>query len=1726
MLGRQALFTTPELGEDVAADLVASALVLEASASSAHRRIVLRRHIDLAPERVFAALAKRLDPDATVVVTMGRAPVTLQGVRLPGDAPDKPRLLVPYLVGEAGPNAGSAGFAALLRDHVTAGAGTHVLLILDANPVETVRTAAEDAASLNGLSWHELVTSAVEGARADIQPLLDAVLRDDSRFQRLPRTAATLASLNHIAGLADASDAGTQLHSLGCYLSDPLAVRAALRLRESARWRATLESWLAPGQDLERKLAGRYSEAESGGRARVLAALTPFGLDYEQFTFDDMPGSKVPARAVRLAFPLSPSEPARIALGNRAMVWKPRGGRIGIALAAPAASDTLASLTWSDSDEPVEVAVAAGDRHVEIMVTGTGWRFARIQMPSGPAAELAIYLDSGRWAPFEAALDFDLTASAFCSTANPRVLALGPAGELAGQPAIERPDLGGESGEPEACSARWEGESHPIDLLIDDESSSDPADPGPEDSGAEDPPNDGDPDARDPDAEDPDAEDLAGEPGQEDASRPPGAPKPAASVPHARLLARRGGQELGTARFLVSVGDDSTRTGVIAIPTRFDLASQDLGGGLDGLDIEQRILNVPQVTAFTASTSAGGLALDRHPYLDSLDVSGIVEFEDFMQARASFFAAVRPHGSVHAVGAGHAVEEARAYVAAYEKLLGAILDGGRFVADHERLFLTDAVADGVSGELLIAPTSPLSVAYLLALSEEFESWHGRASDVLLEDVRTCTMRHLVPYFALEGDWYETGDPAPLLWRRYRPASVGVPSGHRPSYIKRRVQHFTRVHPEYLDERQELGLAFHEPGDATVVLDALRMLAKPHALGTARAPLPRLAVTIVSSTDIRTALEDLVAGQIESPERHAVTDRLLQDRLEVVRVTPDEGRPAFAHLSFVFDSSLQREPASVELSARAGTLFARGLAAVPGRYTEPGRNETTFMWGTFTGSDVSGPLPRLVQRSLEVVGGMPRDPLSRGRTRMPSTRIGRTYLSRLYEGSAWVVHLDKLLGLEAFAPDAHGRDARYLVDYEDRLDLAQPGLDAITATGRIEPYRRALLQAILELGHPTEAGLDRLLQLFNGVSGQWALDLVGANPNDLHERIGLAVAVASIQDIDGGLHTESDTGIVLSVDEILKSLPPGARPSKGHLCDDLLYVRIPKHESGAVEIRGRLLEVKYRGSTDPGAATTAHQQLQRARDWIQSTFGDSTAPTRMFRARDLAELLRAAATRASAFGLMSQPQRARLESALEAVSRGDFNLRLDFRAGAGTLYGDFISIEGGSAVPAHRQPLGSDGAFGHVRLGRPALEAIAAGRAIPQSRDLAQATFDEPGGPADGPEPEPSNVGSPEPSQGGSEPDGVRTSEDRASRAEGRQLPLPPEVGLYAARLDEAFTKYGLAVEPFRKELALVGPSLIRFRTRTLGRLSISDVERRARDLGREIAAPGEISVGDEPGFVTVEVPRSDRQTVSLASVLGRLDQAIAKPGALSFVAGVAPSGEVEIADLSRLPHLLVAGATGSGKSVFLRGLLVELLNQRTPDQLSILIIDPKRLDFAAFARASHVRGNAIISDPEEALETLRFTLESEISLRQPILEEAGVSSASEYYESGGRLEDLPQLVILVDEFADLVLAGPDRRAFSEMIQRYAQLTRAYGIFLVLATQRPSVDIVTGSIKANLSARIAFSLPSATDSRTVLDRGGAEDLLGEGDLLFYRNGRTVRLQAPFATIADVRGVVGT
>jgi len=228
-----------------------------------------------------------------------------------------------------------------------------------------------------------------------------------------------------------------------------------------------------------------------------------------------------------------------------------------------------------------------------------------------------------------------------------------------------------------------------------------------------------------------------------------------------------------------------------------------------------------------------------------------------------------------------------------------------------------------------------------------------------------------------------------------------------------------------------------------------------------------------------------------------------------------------------------------------------------------------------------------------------------------------------------------------------------------------------------------------------------------------------------------------------------------------------------------------------------------------------------------------------------------------------------------------------------------------------------------------------------------------------------------------------------------------------------------------------------------------------------------------------------------------------------------------------MPHLLVAGTTGSGKSMFLHTILLSILLRRTPDEARFILIDPKRLEFTPYEGIPHLLA-PVVTDAKEAGKILQWLLK-EMDRRYLIFARLGVRNLESYRnltetEDGEPPEPLPMLVVIVDELADLMLTGSNEIETS--ITRLAQMARAVGIHLVLATQRPSVDVLTGLIKANFPARIAFQVATKIDSRTVLDANGAESLLGSGDMLFIPPGKAQahRLHAPFVADSDRDAVI--
>ena len=310
------------------------------------------------------------------------------------------------------------------------------------------------------------------------------------------------------------------------------------------------------------------------------------------------------------------------------------------------------------------------------------------------------------------------------------------------------------------------------------------------------------------------------------------------------------------------------------------------------------------------------------------------------------------------------------------------------------------------------------------------------------------------------------------------------------------------------------------------------------------------------------------------------------------------------------------------------------------------------------------------------------------------------------------------------------------------------------------------------------------------------------------------------------------------------------------------------------------------------------------------------------------------------------------------------------------------------------------------------------------------------------------------------------------------------------------------------------------------RVRVNRITALANDLTLALAAPTIRIEAPVPGrpVIGIEVPNQSTSLVALRSVVeSTAFQRVAARSRLALALGKGVSGEPVAADLAKMPHLLIAGATGSGKSVCINSIIGCLLMHNTPEDVRIVLIDPKRVELANFAHIPHLVFSKIITDVEDVLGTLKAVIH-EMESRYRRFASLGVRNLEAYNKSPRATHRLPYWVVIIDELADLMMAAPID--VERQTCRLAQLARATGIHLVIATQRPSVDVVTGLIKANFPTRIAFAVSSQVDSRTILDGGGAEKLLGRGDMLFMPTdaSKPKRLQGSFVSDAELDRVV--
>ena len=345
----------------------------------------------------------------------------------------------------------------------------------------------------------------------------------------------------------------------------------------------------------------------------------------------------------------------------------------------------------------------------------------------------------------------------------------------------------------------------------------------------------------------------------------------------------------------------------------------------------------------------------------------------------------------------------------------------------------------------------------------------------------------------------------------------------------------------------------------------------------------------------------------------------------------------------------------------------------------------------------------------------------------------------------------------------------------------------------------------------------------------------------------------------------------------------------------------------------------------------------------------------------------------------------------------------------------------------------------------------------------------------------------------------------------------------ANKLQKTLYSFGVSA---KVENVSVGPTITRYELKPAEGVRVSKIANLADDIALSLAAetirieapiPGKQAVG-------IEIPNKEKEVVALRDIIGSQEFAKAK-SKLAFALGKDAAGEAVVTDIAKMPHVLIAGSTGSGKSVCINTLITSIIYKSKPSEVKLVMVDPKVVELSVYNGIPHLL-IPVVTDPKKAAGALAWAVQEMVN-RYHLFAEKNVRDIAGYNEAlekEGAEGKLPQIVIIIDELADLMMVA--KNDVEDAICRLAQMARAAGMHLVIATQRPSVDVITGIIKANIASRISFAVTSQVDSRTILDSAGAEKLLGKGDMLFFPTGvlKPIRIQGAFVSDSEVEKIV--
>lgn len=362
---------------------------------------------------------------------------------------------------------------------------------------------------------------------------------------------------------------------------------------------------------------------------------------------------------------------------------------------------------------------------------------------------------------------------------------------------------------------------------------------------------------------------------------------------------------------------------------------------------------------------------------------------------------------------------------------------------------------------------------------------------------------------------------------------------------------------------------------------------------------------------------------------------------------------------------------------------------------------------------------------------------------------------------------------------------------------------------------------------------------------------------------------------------------------------------------------------------------------------------------------------------------------------------------------------------------------------------------------------------------------------------------------------------------GERFGDPDEYVDLVETLKRVLNDYRIDIRNISPDDIEVGPNVVRFKIRLAPGEKQNSIEKRTEDIAREMAFEKEPIVQRLPGteYVALDVPRENNVVVPLRDYRDQYqpsDQI--DTASLPYLAGITPDGEVYRSDLSEAPHMLVGGATGGGKTVFLYSLILNFIEQKGEDNVEFALVDPKETDFIFFDALPNLVRDEVITDSEDAANLFEWLVEEEIPRRKQLLRESVCRDIGEYNEQNPG-DPMKPIVVIIDEYSDLLQQlGEDADETEDNVRRIAQIARAQGVHLVVSTQRPSHEAIDTDLRANLDTRVAFRLPKQSDSRILIDEGGAEELGGDGDMLLKEADRLTRLQGLYVDSDDIRELI--